>query len=129
MKNLLLLILLTFTSLTFAHTHNMIMLGEKEVFLSHIVYKVPHNFQVILKVKLDDVAMENYERARPTSSLMILLLDHMDISQIQNVASVTGTMFSEDESGNRTEIQSRVKIERADFEVIYFDELPLSLSR
>ena len=44
--------------------HNMILVGETEIFASHIVYKVPHNFQVILKIKFDPATLATYRTAR-----------------------------------------------------------------
>jgi hypothetical protein len=107
----------------------MIMLGEKEIFISHIVYKVPHNYQVILKIKLDQNILTNYLQAKRNTpnNLMILLLDHMDISKIAEVSEISGTIFTEDSLGNRTEIKPNVKIAKENFSIIYFDEVPLNL--
>ncbi|MFZ4715681.1 MAG: hypothetical protein ACOYL6_18300 [Bacteriovoracaceae bacterium] len=109
--------------------HNMVMLGEKEIFISHIVYKVPHNFQVILKIKLDPSDLSDYLKAKKNTpkNLMILLLDHMDISKIAEASEISGTIFTEDSLGNRTEIKADVKIIKENFSIIYYDEVPLNL--
>jgi len=109
--------------------HNMVMFGEKEIFISHIVYKTPHNYQVILKVRLDQVALNEYliARQKKPGDLIILFLDHMDISKIAEAELITGTIFSEDKEGIRKEIIRDVKINRKNFKIIFFDEVPLNL--
>ena len=106
--------------------HNMIMMGEGEIFLSHIVYKVPHNYQVLLEIKLDAESRKAYissKKAYP-DQLHILLLDHMDISQIGTMETLSGAMLRE--SGEiRIEILKRVEVES--FKLIYLDEVPLNL--
>lgn len=125
-------------SLTFAHDahvhhakHNMIMLGEKEVFLSHIVYKVPHNYQVVLKITLDDASFQEYLNAKHAApdDLFILLLDPMDISKISEASSISGSILAEDKQGIRKEILPNVQIEKKNFQIVYFDELPLNLEQ
>ena len=106
--------------------HNMIMMGESEIFLSHIVYKVPHNYQVLLKIKLrpSDKAEYLKNKAAYPEQLMILLLDHMEISQIAHAGKLVGTMLRENAAGIRTEI-TKVAVES--FDLIYLDEVPLNL--
>ncbi len=109
--------------------HNMVMMGEQEIFISHIVYKVPHNYQVILKIKLTQDALTEYLNAKRNTpnNLMILLLDHMYISKIADASEISGTILTEDPAGNRTEILTDVKITKENFRIIYFDEVPLNL--
>ena len=109
--------------------HNMILLGEREVFASHIVYKVPHNYQVILKINLDAQTLPLYQGQKETHprAQFIYLLDHMDISEIAIAESISGTILREDEQGNRVQLASGVKLAREDFEIVFFDEVPLSL--
>ncbi len=109
--------------------HNMVMMGEQEIFVSHIVYKVPHNYQVILKIKLSPKVLVQYLKAKSAhpNNLMILLLDHMDISKIAEISEITGTIYSKDSLGNRTEILSGVQIAKENFSVVYFDEVPVNL--
>lgn len=126
------LTLFLFTTLVYAHPmHNMIMLGEEEIFLSHIVYKVPHNYQVILKVKLNPEAKSKYLAAKRLNpkNLMILFLDHMDMGQMASATELTGTMLTEDPEGNRQEIFPLVSLKKGEFELVFFDELPLSLAK
>jgi hypothetical protein len=112
------------------HTkHNMVLVGENEIFASHIVYKSPHNYQVILKINLSAETRSKYLSARKSApgNLMILLLDSMDISKIASTTALSGTLLSEDQNGNRSELETNIKIEQKDFQLLYFDEVPLSL--
>lgn len=111
--------------------HNMIMMGESEVFLSHIVYKVPHNYQVLLKIHLPNLALETYLEAKKNlpKNQMIFLLDSMDMSQIISADTLKGIIYSENGEGMRTEILSDVVIPRNNFEILFFNELPTQLDR
>ena len=109
--------------------HNMILYGEYEIFVSHVVYKVPHNFQIILKIKLDQKTRELYLKERTTHSQdqFIFLLDEMEIKNIAEAPSISGALIRSDADGKRHEILPHVGLERKDFEIVYFSELPLSL--
>lgn len=111
--------------------HNMIMMGTDEVFISHIVYKVPHNYQVILKIELEKSIHSEYLKIRQNhpDSLVIILLDHMDISKIADASFITGTILVENAQGDRTEMITHVKIAKENFQIVYFDEVPLILTR
>ncbi len=135
MKYLLLMIALAF-SVSIAHAqhnhhtkHNMVLFGEDKIYASHIVYKVPHNFQVILEVNLPSEAKQKYLEARRQTpeATFVLLLDHMDIREIANVDSIQGPIFRLSDSGPRELIAPAFSIARQDYRLIYFDELPLSL--
>jgi hypothetical protein len=110
--------------------HGMILLGESEVIASHIVYKTPHNFQVLMSLKLDQATNSLYLKARADhpKSTFILLLDPIDIEEITSLPSLSGAIFHRDEQGQRHEIAPNVTLRRENFEVLYFDELPLSLA-
>ena len=54
----------------------------------------------------------------------IHLLDHMDISQINLISSISGVIPRTDASGKKFEIKKNVLVSRDNFELIYFDELP-----
>ena len=109
--------------------HNMVLFGETEVFASHIVYKVPHNYQVILTLSLSAEDQEKYLVARKAhpSEQFIYLLDAMDIKNIVTETSISGTVFYLDSDGNKHEVIPSLKLTNNEFKVIYFDELPLSL--
>jgi len=134
LKSLLALVLF-YSATAFAHDHaqhpphNMILLGTQEVFASHIVYKQPHNFQVILQLQLDNAAKEAYlkSKAEHPESLHIFLLDPMDIKEISSQTSISGKLLYEDSEGNRQTILEGVVLPKDRFKVIYFDEVPLSL--
>lgn len=108
--------------------HNMILIGESEIFASHIVYKAPHNFQVILKLELDAKTREIYlaERKAHAQEEFIFLLDELDIGQIANLPEISGTIFRRNAGGEKV-ILAQARLTRDEFTVLYFDELPLSL--
>lgn len=110
--------------------HNMVLVGESEIFASHLVYKSPHNFQVILRVGFGEETRARYLAARKTypDHLLILLLNPTDISKIASTTEITGTLLREDPSGVRTELEANIKLEKKDFQLLYFDEVPLSLA-
>ncbi len=111
--------------------HNMVLFGESEIFASHIVYKVPHNYQIILSLKLDSDSLQKYLSARRghESDQFIYLLDSMDIKDIATQGSITGTVFFVDKTGQKQTIIPSLTILRENFQVIFFDELPLSLEK
>ena len=108
--------------------HNMLLIGSDEIFASHIVYKKPHNFQVILKVRFPDAIKQHYLylRKNDPDSQIVLLLDPMDISAIATVPAITGSLQKRG-SSNRI-IVPRVTLQKKDFDVVFFDELPLDLN-
>ncbi len=109
--------------------HNMILMGESQVFASHIVYKEPHNYQVLLQIDFDKVSLDTYlafKKLHP-ENLFILLLDPMEIKNIASQDSISGTILYENADGQRTQIITNVFIPKENFRIIYFDEVPLSL--
>lgn len=111
--------------------HNMVLVGTEEVFASHIVYKEPHNYQVILQLNFEESVLKEYTEARASfpEEQFILLLDHMDISKIQESTSLSGTLLRRTATGEQTTINAHVHLNQGSFKVLYFDELPLSLSK
>lgn len=110
--------------------HNMVVYGEKEVHASHIVYKAPHNVQVIVRIEFPEAALEAYRAARadyPTDTYLFLL-DPIDIAKIDEAESLTGALFRRDAGGRRVDLAASVTVDRADFDVVYLQELPLSLA-
>jgi hypothetical protein len=111
-------------------THNMFMYGENEIFISHLVYKAPHNYQIVLRVKLPAEARSAYlktRRAHP-KDMIVLLLNTMDISKIADAKELSGLLQHVDSSGKRVQIAPEVKLSSDDFSLIFFNELPLSLT-
>lgn len=109
--------------------HNMLLFGKETLFLSHIVYKQPHNFQVILQVELDSPVREQVEKARQQypGDQFVLLLDPVDISQISaQHPQLTGDIKRDDPSGNRFDVLPHVQV--LSYQILYFDEVPLSLA-
>lgn len=111
--------------------HNMVIFGETEIFLSHIVYKSPHNYQVLLKIEPDEEFRQIYGDSRKNhpDDDYIFLLDGMNIAEIADSGSISGTLFRTDETGLKTILSPDVKIDRLHFKVFYFNELPLSLEK
>lgn len=110
-------------------THNMVLFGKTEVFASHIVYKEPHNFQVILSLNLDQATKKAYLDSKNInpSDLQILLLDPMDIENIRNLSQISGKLLTENSKGERQIIVENVIIVRQNFEVVFLGELPVGL--
>lgn len=111
--------------------HNMVLFGTETIFASHIVYKEPHNFQVILSVNLDEDSRKKYLIARNgnPNALFVFLLDPLDIKNISNIDVISGAIFYRDKNDERHDVVPSVKLSKKDFNVIYFDELPLSLEK
>jgi hypothetical protein len=110
--------------------HNMVLFGENEVFASHLVYKAPHNYQVILSLSLSAEDKGKYLAARcehPTEQL-IFLLDEMDIKDIATQRVISGPVFYRGADGERHEVIPNMRITQESFKVVFFNELPLSLS-
>ncbi len=109
--------------------HNMVLFGENEIFASHIVYKSPHNYQVILALTLnagDRAAYLAAKKAHP-SEQFTYLLDSMEIKDIASQSSIGGVVFYLDSADQKHLVLSRVVLSHESFRVIFFDELPLSL--
>ncbi len=111
--------------------HNMVLFGKPGGFYaSHIVYKSPHNFQVILKINFDatsEAKLATEMTAYPKAPF-IYLLDPMDISDIQKSPSISGQVFRRAEDGSKQVILNSISLNPNEYSVVYFDELPLSLS-
>jgi hypothetical protein len=109
--------------------HGMILLGTQEVFASHIVYKEPHHFQVLAKLNLDDATLQKYltAKAQRPNDLFILVLDPIDLRDIGSLGRLTGKILRQDETGTKHDLVLGVEIPKGKLQVLYFDELPLSL--
>ena len=113
------------------HTkHNMILFGTPGTYYaSHIVYKAPHNFQVILMLNLsEDIKGKIVSEVQyyPDDQL-IYLLDQMDISQIESKPPISGQVFRTSSDGVKHMILEKMELQSNQYDLIYFDELPLSL--
>ncbi|MBC7457351.1 MAG: hypothetical protein H7235_03675 [Bdellovibrionaceae bacterium] len=111
--------------------HNMVLFGEADAYYaSHIVYKKPHNFQVILKVTFDPNAKSKIanEMMSHSKDQFIFLLDHMDISKINEKPGISGQIFRTNADGSKQIIFEQMALKDTEYSIVYFDELPLSLS-
>lgn len=108
--------------------HNLVLFGQDEIFASHIVFKKPHNFQLILKVNLDDIAKRHYAQLKSINpeAQIVFLLDPMDLSSITQVTELSGVMKERGTPSKITPLQ--LKLSKNDFEIVYFEELPLDLN-
>ncbi len=106
--------------------HNMLIYGFEEIFASHVVYKAPHNYQIILSLTLTDDVKTAYIRGRAThpDESLFLLLDEMDISKIREMDSLSGTLQRETSSGERETLATGVVITKDNFKILFFNELP-----
>lgn len=110
--------------------HNMVLFGDGNTYYaSHIVYKEPHNFQVILKINLDSIVKEKVtsEMQAHPGDQVIYLLDHMDISKINAKPDISGQIFRIAADDSKQVIFEQVNLKANEYSIIYFDELPLSL--
>lgn len=110
--------------------HNMVLYGDSQLYLSHLVYKVPHNYQVILAVKLHPDGKVGYEisKALHPEAQHIFQLDEIDISKINTEKmNLTGTLSRLDAEGKKTVLATEIPI--TEYSVVYFNELPLSLAK
>lgn len=109
--------------------HNMLMLGESEIFISHIVYKQPHNYQVILKMDFEESVRNTYleEKKKYPDQEFIFFLDKMCIADIESADSIQGVMFRRDADGNKTILFDTVKVVKSRYKIVFFNELPLNL--
>lgn len=136
MKIILLLGLLTFSPFGFGGDHdhhakhNMLLFGEAEIFASHLVYKVPHNYQVVLKLNLPANVKARYlnERALHPQDRFIFLLEEISIKDIESLPSIAASIFRIEDTGEKKVLFARVEVARENFTVLYLNELPLSLS-
>lgn len=111
--------------------HNMVLFGEADAYYaSHIVYKEPHNFQVIIKVNFDSNVKAKIAREMHDfpGDQFIYLLGQMDISQISQKPGISGQIFRRATDGSKQVIFEQIDLKADEYSVIYFDELPLSLS-
>lgn len=136
MKHIFTIIVLVFSAYAIAQDHshhvkhNMVMYGESEIFLSHLVYKVPHNYQVILKIELPTEVREHYlaEKKAHPEDRFIFLFDHMCIGDIAEAEYVVGEVFRKDALGNKIVLEASLKLTKENYKIIFFNELPTDLN-
>lgn len=136
MKHIFAIIVLVFSAYAMAQDHshhvkhNMVMYGESEIFLSHLVYKVPHNYQVILKIELPTEVREHYlaEKKAHPEDRFIFLFDHMCIGDIAEAEHVVGEVFRKDALGNKIVLETSLKLTKENYKIIFFNELPTDLN-
>lgn len=110
--------------------HNMVLFGRDEIFASHLVYKAPHNFQVVLSIALSGRAKDDYQHSRTAfpGDTFIFLLDEMHIDQIQQADRLSGKILRRDGAGEKHDVSLDVTLTRGQFKTLFFNELPLSLA-
>ena len=132
LKSIVLAFAAWFSTAAFAQhaRHNMVVHGAVEVFASHIVYKVPHNYQVIIRVRFSKQAQAAYlaARAEHPNDTFIFLLDAVHIADLAAQERISGVLFRRDVNDARVDIATNVVLERSQYDVVYSEELPLSLA-
>ena len=108
--------------------HNFILIGRDEVFASHVVYRAPHNYQVLLQITFGESVRAQYLDAKARYPLddLFLLLDEMDLSKINQVKTLDGVLLRRSSDATSVIVPS-VKLTGDDFKILYFDELPTNL--
>ncbi len=111
--------------------HNFIMYGENPIYASHLIYKAPHNFQVILQLNLSSQLVTSISELRIQNPNAVFYFEalNLDFSEFSNVNELTGAIFYEDEAGRRHTVIESNSITKDNFKVIYFYQLPLDLSK
>lgn len=137
MSKFILILLATFTFRAFAEPlhsadhvrHNMVVYGLNEIHASHIVYKKPHNYQVILSVRFPATSLAAYlaAKAEHPGDRIIFLLHPVDIGDIRSANVLSGSLFRRDSEGRRFDITPELTLDENSFDLVYFQELPLSL--
>lgn len=109
--------------------HNMVLFGTQQTFASHIVYKKPHHYQVILEVRLDATTRELYTDTltRHSADSLILLLGEMDIGLIEKKPLLTAKLIQRLASGERKVLRENIQLRPEDYKIIFFNEVPLNL--
>ena len=109
--------------------HGMILFGEEKTYISHKVYKSPHNWQVLLEITLSESVKSRYLDAKKGNpeSIFLFVLDSMDISEIAAQPALAGAIYRVAKNGEKIELVHDVRVERKDFQLLYINELPLSL--
>ncbi len=102
--------------------HNMVLFGNQETFLSHIVFKNPHNYQVIMSVTLDQETLTTYltEKKKHPSDKFIIYLDEMHIADIEKANRITGTLVRDSSEGRLT-LKQGVTLEKSQYQILFFD--------
>ena len=79
---------------------------------------------------MDDAVKASYAAARRDfpESTFVLLLDPLDISKLELQVAISGTVYRLLSDGARVEIARDVRLQRKDYRILYFDEVPLSLA-
>jgi hypothetical protein len=110
--------------------HNMALYGNKgAVYLSHLVYKAPHNYQVILKVNFPEKYGQLFsELESHPDDQFIMVLENLEIGRIQEKPALNGMILRIDQRGSKDLIFDKASLEPSDYSIIYFAELPLSLA-
>src|SRR3954471_3177534 len=95
--------------------HGMLLLGSQEIFASHIVNKVPHNWQVELQVRFSDEVREQYleEKLNYPDEKLVLVLQHLDLASIKSATSLTGFIVRVDANGKKTKVIPDVRLAKA----------------
>lgn len=110
--------------------HNFFLMGTSEVFASHVVATDPHHYQIMMKVTLDEGTLATYRAAKLAApgDTFLLLLDPVDLDALATATELTGTLRARGEDGVARTVATGVRLPRAAYEILYFNELPKDLS-
>ena len=109
--------------------HNLLVFGNAEIYASHLVYKSPHNHQVVLRLRLEAAELRAYHGARAAfpRDKVLLLLNPVDISRVAQATSLSGVLLRVDGDGKKITLVPEVRLDHGEFTLLYSAELPLSL--
>jgi len=109
--------------------HSFVFVDRNAEYATHVVYKKPHNFQVNIRLKPLPLlpyiaeAMASF----PEQSFFIQF-NPFDISKMNEKPDLSATIVREDSSGQLIPIAKDFSLVAGNYEVTYFEELPLDLN-
>ncbi len=106
--------------------HGMLIFGTEEIFADHIVFKDPHNFQVILSIEFnrDDKGIYLSAKEQHPNDTFILLLDPTNIEQIAEAQTLRGSLLRRDPSEKQEVLRENIVLTKDQFQILYFNKLP-----
>lgn len=107
--------------------HQFILFGDSQIFASHIIAQPPHNYQVLLEIKVNEDEKQSYldTKVRNPDAKIIFVVNSIDLHDIASAKSLSGDLLVEQSDGQRKKILPTLSVAREDFKIIYTDEVVL----
>lgn len=106
--------------------HYFVLMGENEVFASHVVYRPPHNYQVLMKVQLPAEIETKYLESKKQfpKATFLLYFNPFVVSEIQSYPVLKGVLLQQNPDGQETLIAENLSLDAKDYQIFYFEEVP-----